>query len=160
MPLLINQQLTENDKWQVIADAEQALPESGAVLLPLSRFLEARESNSSLELAPLVNGDDDINQILELAGQLSLVAIEIPAFTDGRGFSFARMLRRQGYQGQIRAIGDVTRDRLAFLTRCGFDAFDIPADRYNDDIADAFKEISVTYQGSSDDPRPIYRRDS
>lgn len=159
MPLLINQQLTENDKWQTLTDAEQALPATGAVLLPLARFTEAQAEAGNLELAPLINGDDDINVVLEQADQLALIGIEIPAFTDGRGFSFARILRRAGYKGQIRAIGDVSQDRLAFLTRCGFDAFDIPAERYSDEITNAFDEISVNYQASADEPRPIYRRD-
>lgn len=158
MPLLINQQLIENDTWQLLTDEEQALPSDGAVILPLARFEQAKADGSSLELAPLVNGDDDINTLLEQADALPLIAIEIPAFTDGRGFSFARMLRRAGYKGQIRAIGDVTRDRLAFLTRCGFDAFQIPDDRYSDDILRALEEISVNYQGSADEPRPIYHR--
>jgi len=158
MPLLINQQLIENDHWQLLTDEEQALPADGAVVLPLSRFEQARAENSNLQLAPLVNGDDDVHALLELAPTLELVVIEIPAFTDGRGFSFARMLRRAGYEGQIRALGDVTRDRLAFLTRCGFDAFQVADDRYSDDILSALEEISVNYQGSSDEPRPIYHR--
>ncbi len=159
MPLLINQQLAENDKWQTLTDAEQPLPAAGAVLLPLERFTAAQAEAGSLELAPLVNGDDDINVVLEQLDQLTLVGIEISAFTDGRGFSFARILRRAGFKGQIRALGDVSQDRLAFLTRCGFDAFDIPAERYSNEIANAFGEISVNYQASSDEPRPIYRRD-
>lgn len=158
MPLLINQQLIENDSWQLLTDEEQALPADGSVILPLARFEQAKADGSALTLAPLVNGDDDVNALLELAPTLELIAIEIPAFTDGRGFSFARMLRRAGFKGQIRAIGDVTRDRLAFLTRCGFDAFQIPDDRYSDDILSALEEISVNYQGSADEPRPIYHR--
>ncbi|MCV6587546.1 MAG: DUF934 domain-containing protein [Marinobacterium sp.] len=158
MPLLINQQLIENDPWQLLTDDEQALPSDGAVILPLARFEQARADGSILQLAPLVSGDDDINALLEQADALALVAIEIPAFTDGRGFSFARILRRAGFKGQIRAIGDVTRDRLAFLTRCGFDAFQIADDRYSDDILSALAEISVNYQGSADEPRPIYNR--
>lgn len=159
MPLLINQQLAENDKWQTLTDAEQPLPTTGAVLLPLARFQDAKAADSSRELAPLINGDDEINAVLELADSLALVGIEITAFTDGRGFSFARILRRAGFKGQIRAIGDVSQDRLAFLTRCGFDAFDIPAERYSNEIANAFGEISVNYQASADETRPIYRRD-
>lgn len=157
MPLLINRQLIENDAWQLIEE-DQSIPADGQLILPLSRYLENQDALADRELAVQINGDDNIDAVIENMAQFPLVVVEVPAFTDGRGFSFARILRRKGYQGEIRAIGDVTRDRLEFLSRCGFNAFDIPADRYSDDILSAFEEMSVHYQGSSDDPRPIFRR--
>jgi len=44
--------------------------------------------------------------------------------TDGRGYSTARLLReRLGYQGELRAIGDIQRDQVHYLWQVGFDAF-------------------------------------
>lgn len=157
MPLLINRQLVENDAWQLIEE-DQSIPADGQLILPLPRYLENQEALAGRELAVQINGDDNIDAVIENIAQFPLIVVAVPAFTDGRGFSFARILRRKGYQGEIRATGDVTRDRLEFLSRCGFNAFDIPADRYSDDILSAFEEMSVHYQGSSDDPRPIFRR--
>jgi len=48
------------------------------------------------------------------------IVIEFPAFTDGRGFSHARRLRRAGFDGELLAGGDVLPDQWPFLQRCGF----------------------------------------
>ncbi|MBY4675460.1 DUF934 domain-containing protein [Marinobacterium arenosum] len=157
MPLLINRQLVDQDPWLRVED-EQALPADGALLLPLARYLDQKDQLAGRQLGVLINGDDDINSVIAEIDKLQLVAIEIPAFTDGRGFSFARLLRRAGFNGQVRAIGDVSRDRLEFMERCGFDAYDIPDDRFKPEIIEAFDEISVDYQGAADDPRPLFRR--
>jgi len=67
-------------------------------------------------------------------------------------------VRRSGFQGQLRAVGDVTRDRFEYLHRCGFDALQVPEDRFKPETLNAFGEIGVYYQGAVDDKRPIYRR--
>ena len=56
---------------------------------------------------------------------VSLLTIEFPAFTDGRGYSLARSLRRAGYAKELRATGDVLQDQIAFMERCGFNSFDL-----------------------------------
>lgn len=155
MPLLINRTPVENDPWITLED-EQAIPAEGAVILPLAQWLENRDALADREIGVLVNGEDDLEQVLALNGQVELIAVEFPAFTDGRGFSIARLLRRAGYQGQLRAVGDVTRDRLAYLERCGFDALDVPEERFKDEVLNAFDEVSVRYQGGASVTRPAY----
>jgi uncharacterized protein (DUF934 family) len=55
---------------------------------------------------------------------LPVIAVDFPSFTDGRGYSHARLLRdRYAYAGELRAIGDVQRDQLYYLSQSGFDAF-------------------------------------
>lgn len=62
---------------------------------------------------------------LELAG-ISLIEVLFPKFTDGRGYSMGWLLRRRlGYQGEMRAVGDVLFDQMQLMVRCGFDAFEI-----------------------------------
>ncbi|WP_417533085.1 DUF934 domain-containing protein [Marinobacterium stanieri] len=155
MPLLINRTPVENDPWIILED-EQAIPAEGAVILPLAQWLENRDALTGREIGVLVNGEDDLEQVLALNGQVELIAVEFPAFTDGRGFSIARLLRRAGYQGQLRAVGDVTRDRLAYLERCGFDALDVPEERFKNEVLNAFDEVSVRYQGGASVTRPAY----
>lgn len=155
MPLLINRTPVENDPWITLED-EQAIPAEGAVILPLAQWLENRDALTDREIGVQVNGEDDLEQVLALNGQVELIAVEFPAFTDGRGFSIARLLRRAGYQGQLRAVGDVTRDRLAYLERCGFDALDVPEERFKDEVLNAFDEVSVRYQGGASVTRPAY----
>jgi len=88
-----------------------------------------------------------------------VIALNFPSFTDGRHYSSARLLReRYGYKGEIRAIGDVLRDQLFYMRRCGFDAFAIRADRDPVDALEGLKDFSVTYQAAADDERPLFRR--
>lgn len=56
-----------------------------------------------------------------------VLAIPFESFTDGRGYSVARILRRQGFEGVLRAVGDNGLDQLFYLRRCGFDQAEISA---------------------------------
>ena len=88
-----------------------------------------------------------------------MVAIDFPKFTDGRGYSTAYNLRqRLGYQGQLRAIGDVLRDQLFSMQRVGFNAFDTRPDRSIHDAVKSLTDFSETYQASADEALPLYRR--
>ncbi|SEH98914.1 phosophoadenylyl-sulfate reductase (thioredoxin) [Paracoccus alkenifer] len=58
----------------------------------------------------------------------SLVAVEFPAMTDGRGFTLARLLREQGFSGRIRATGALIADQYAMARRVGIDEVQIPAE--------------------------------
>ena len=57
-----------------------------------------------------------------------LIAIDFPAFSDGRGFSIARYLREMGYQGRLRAVGRLIADQYAMARRVGFDEVEVAAD--------------------------------
>lgn len=162
MPLLINRELVDNDSWQLVGEEaleNNELP-SGDIIVPLAFYQENSDAliNHDGEVAIQLTGDDEIDGVLENPSQFPLIAIFIPALRDGRAFSIARLLKRAGFKGQIRAIGDVSHDRLDFLTRCGFDALEIPADRFSDEVFNAFSEFSVRYQGCEDDSRPVYRQ--
>ena len=94
---------------------------------------------------------DDLDDILDDLDSIALVALEFESFTDGRGYTQARRLReRYGYRGEIRAIGDVSRDHLAFMERCGFNAFELRTRGGLRDALDAFDEISDVYQPAAD----------
>jgi len=88
-----------------------------------------------------------------------VIAINFPTFNDGRGYSYAKILRdRFGYTNEIRAVGDVMRDQLFMMQRCGFNAYEIKAGKDIKDALKAFDDFSVTYQVSSDEHLPLYRR--
>ncbi|RTE65552.1 DUF934 domain-containing protein [Amphritea opalescens] len=159
MPLLINRAVVE-DSWLLVDEDNLAAHINDDIVVPFELFEQNLETllKADGQLGVQINGDQDVNLLLPHLAALALIAIEFPAFTDGRGFSFARILRRGGFTGQLRAVGDVTRDRLDHMQRCGFDAFAIPDDRYSDDILSAFGEVPVRYQGSTDDERPIFRQ--
>lgn len=159
MALLINQTVAD-DKWLRVDAETLAQHSADAVIVPFELFEAELESllASDQPLGVQINGDQNFELVLENIQRLSLVVLEFPAFTDGRGFSFARILRRNGFEGEIRATGDVGQDRLGYMTRCGINAFEIDDERFKPEFAAAFEEITVHYQGSADDERPIFRR--
>lgn len=58
----------------------------------------------------------------------ALIAIDFPAFTDGRGFSLARRLRELGFRGRLRAAGRLIADQYAMARRVGFDEVEVAPD--------------------------------
>jgi uncharacterized protein (DUF934 family) len=81
--------------------------------------------------------------------QLSLIAVQFPAFTDGRGYSSAYLVRaRLGWVGELRAVGDVLQDQLRAMQRVGFDSFALRAGKDPRRALAAFASISVVYQAS------------
>jgi uncharacterized protein (DUF934 family) len=133
-------------------------------LLPLSVWLAVREeflANPALAgkrvgvwLAP----SDEPGELAEDIARLPLIAVQFPAFTDGRGYSIGRLLReRYGYKGEMRAIGDVGRDHLFNLFHCGFNAFEIKASQKAEDAIAGLKDFTNGYQ-STQQRTPLYRR--
>jgi len=78
---------------------------------------------------------------------------------DGRSYSHAYKLRKRfNFTGEIRAIGDVKFDQLAFLTRTGCTAFELPEGENLETALRAFKEVSDVYQPSTDGAGLIFSR--
>jgi uncharacterized protein (DUF934 family) len=149
--------IVDDDFVHVADDAE--LPE-GKPIVTLARYKKA--GNELLARYPAlgvrVASDKLPSDIPEIA-RLALIAIEVPRFTDGRGYSVARMLRdRHGFTGELRAVGWVLRDNLFYLERCGFDAFELKPGKPLESALEAFGEFSAKYQADVDEKRPIYRR--
>lgn len=111
------------------------------------------------DLAPLLAPTDDPFALAPVHADLTLVAIEFPKFNDGRGLSIATLLRtRVGYRGELRAVGDVARDQLFQMARCGFDSFSLRADQDPQDALKAFADFGDAYQDSADGRGPVFRR--
>lgn len=106
-----------------------------------------------------VAGNCEVEKLEPQLSHLALVAIEFPKFTDGRGYSLARRLRDQlGYQGHIRAYGNVLRDQLGYMDRVGFDEFELDPNKDPKDALDAFAELTVKYQAAADERLPLWKR--
>jgi uncharacterized protein (DUF934 family) len=127
------------------------LPPATPVIVPLALWLQARAAliargNTGVWLAPA----DDPALIASDVKYLPVIAIDFPSFTDGRGYSTARLLReRFAFKGELRAIGDIQRDQLFYLREVGFDAFDVRDDK---DIIDALfglHDFSDGYQSTT-----------
>lgn len=102
--------------------------------------------------------DEDARALIPHLDRLALVEVAFPKFRDGRGYSSARILREAGYQGELRAQGDVLVDQIAFMRRCGFDSFmpDAPLDEAV--VADSLARYADVYQGAADAAVPVWRR--
>lgn len=106
-----------------------------------------------------LGGSDDPERLVGAFPDLALIAVHFPSFTDGRGYSTGRLLRsRYGWRGELRAIGDVQRDQLFYLARCGFDAFELREGEDAGRALEAYGDFSDTYQAAVDQPLPLFRR--
>ncbi|PWJ84194.1 uncharacterized protein (DUF934 family) [Pseudaminobacter salicylatoxidans] len=128
-PRLWTSQGFREDDWGHAESAEALDNGNGRVILPLRTFLDldpqARES-ARARLGVLLQPGDPLEAIAGLLNQLSLVALAFPAFSDGRSFSKAQLLRsRHGFQGVVRATGQVLVDQLPHMLRVGFDEFEV-----------------------------------
>lgn len=116
------------DEWQHAEDAA-ALAGNGRAILPLPVVLaldEAALNDARERLGVLLMPADPVEKIAGILDRLSLVALAFPAFSDGRSFSKAELLRsRHGYEGAVRATGQVLLDQLAHMLRVGFDQFEV-----------------------------------
>ncbi|MEH6388314.1 MULTISPECIES: DUF934 domain-containing protein [Pseudomonas] len=137
------------------------LSNSDDLLVPLplwqehSHALLARDGG----LGVWLEADEEVELIADDLQHFQVVALNFPVFSDGRHYSSARLLReRYKYQGEVRAIGDVLRDQLFYMKRCGFDAFALRADRDPYEALESLKDFSVTYQAATDEPLPLFRR--
>lgn len=153
---LIKMGQPEQDEW-ALSRLEEGLPARRPVIVPLALWQAHRDDQG---LAPWLASDTELTP--ELAEELAhapLVAIDFPAFTDGRGYTLARLLReRHGYEGEVRAIGDVLVDQLFYMTRCGFDALALREDQHLDDALRALGAFSVSYQPAVDQAEALFER--
>lgn len=155
----------EPDDWRVLglAPGEEvpALLPDGPILVPLAAW-KARRDELLARAGPVgvwLKPDEDPAELGSDMHALRLIAVHFPRFTDGRGYSSAVLLRRRhGYRGELRAIGDVGRDQLFYQKRCGFDSFSLAPHRDPEAALAGLETFSVRYQGSVDDPLPLFRK--
>lgn len=109
-------------------DAETGAAADGDALVPLTLFLADAEAYLSRggKTAVVIEAGDDVAKVEPYLDRLALVAVDFPSFSDGRGFSAARILREQmGYKGDIRALGKYILDQVPLARRCGVSSFEI-----------------------------------
>ncbi|MEZ0602595.1 DUF934 domain-containing protein [Paraburkholderia sp. IW21] len=168
MASIIKNRAIVNDDWTVVRPAEDGtlpavneLP-AGKVLVPLALWQAERDaliaSRRAADIGVWLAPDSEPADIAGDFDKIALIGVDFPVFRDGRGYSIGRLLReRYGYKGELRSIGDVLRDQLAFMFRCGFDAYALREDKDFDDALKAFDEFSVQYQGAVN-ASPLFRR--
>jgi uncharacterized protein (DUF934 family) len=151
MPLVKQGRIT-TDLFVHIADGAE-LPGDGAILVPAARFLDDPEAvlKRAGKVGVIWPNNRDLDDLVPYLDRLAAVALVFPSFRDGRAYSQARLLReRHGYEGELRATGQVLRDQFVFMSRAGFDAFEVKKDADADAFAETMKRYSVFYQPTGD----------
>lgn len=147
------------DPWLRIDD-DVSLPAGGDVIVSLARWCEASTalSHHAGRIGIVVDSEVDIDTLAPSLPAVDLIVLEFATFVDGRHYSNAVRLRTfYAFSGEIRAAGDVQRDQLAYLQRCGFDAFEVADDV---DVAAFLRgadDFSGVYQYALDRRTPAYR---
>ncbi len=141
-----------DDPWVSLADDAEA-PADGPVIVTLARWQADRDrlAGRNQPLGVRFKSDQSPASIADDLGRFAVIALEFPKFTDGRAYSYARLLReRYGYEGEVRAVGNVLRDQFLFMHRCGFDAFEVADGEAAAGWQQALSEIGVVYQSTGD----------
>ena len=116
------------DDWRH-ADTAEALAGNGRFILPLQAFLDLDPDVRRLaneRVGVLLAPAEPADVIVPYLAELSLVVLAFPVFSDGRSFSKAELLRsRHGYEGPLRATGQVLIDQLPHMLRLGFTEFEV-----------------------------------
>lgn len=162
---IIKDKAVINDDWIVLRLEEGEAPDSitipdGKVIVPLKVWqAQGTALAGRAEIGVWIASDERPEELKGEVEKFAVIAVDFPKFSDGRGYSIAYNLRaRLGYNGELRAIGDVLRDQMFYMQRVGFNAFATRPDR---DIHEALKgltDFSETYQISWDQKSPLFRR--
>jgi uncharacterized protein (DUF934 family) len=139
---------------------------AGKVILPLSIWFARKDALaarlSAGEIGVWLETHELVEALAESTPDLNIfpvIAVNFERFPDGRGYSTATLLStRYGFKNELRAIGDVLRDQLFLMKRCGFNAYQIRADRSAEEALASLQDFSEPYQGAVDISQPLWRR--
>jgi uncharacterized protein (DUF934 family) len=167
---IIKERRLQDDAWKVVnlVDGEAAIDVClpvGPLLVPLAVWkakkacLIHREYEHGTPLGICLAPEDRVEDIAADIDDFTVIAVHFPKFADGRGYSAGRQLReRYGYDGELRAFGDIGRDQIFYLNRVGFDSFVLGEGRSAEDALKAFDDFPESYQAGADQPIPLFRR--
>jgi uncharacterized protein (DUF934 family) len=156
MPLIKNGSFAENE-WVAVGD-EGALPTDVPVLVSLSRWQAERETliGRNAPVGVTLASSEAPEAIVEDLDRIQIVDLQFPTFKDGRGYSYARLLReRYGFDGEIRASGEVLHDQWFAMSRCGIDVFEVPEGTTLEAFNSAMSEFSLVYQATGDGRKTV-----
>ncbi len=137
----------------VSAAGLEVLPESGDLIVSLDQWRESRDALIARgdALGIVLKSDEHPDAIADDVQHFSVIALEFPAFTDGRAYSYARILRDEyGFEKELRAVGDVLLEQLLYMNRVGFNSFEIVGDNDLEQWKVAVADFTVWYQPTND----------
>ena len=146
-----------DDAWryagEIVADSDPAAQSAAGTIVPLTQFLAdpaAHSGPNSQAVGVRVGPADKVEDLAPHLDGIALVAVEFPSIGEGRGYSFARLLRQQyGFKGEIRAVGAaVKRDLLLAMARTGFDAFELAPGQDLKQALEGLSTFTLAYQAA------------
>lgn len=152
MALIKDRQLAD-DPYLNITDADE-MPDHGPVIVSLARWQKDSDRLRSRgePFGVRLRSDEHPEVIADQLHRFAVVALEFPTFRDGRAYSYARLIReRYGFEGELRAVGDVLLEQLHYMDRVGFNAFEFDSTEPEKAFQIASRDFSVWYQPSGDD---------
>ena len=162
--LLIKDQQLSNNYWQLIDEGEtvdlSSVADSEHIILPFSRWQENQSTVlGKANIGLWLDSHESAEPLASVCHDITLIAINFPVFSDGRGYSYARTLRDYfAYRGEIRAIGDILPDQMYFYQRCGFNSFLLRSDVNPETAINCLNDFSISYQAGSDQSTPIFHQ--
>src|SRR5215472_18461946 len=141
--------------WTLLADG----PGGVSTIVPLDRWRKEREAllSAGAAVGVLLPNTVDVDAVYPELAERPLIALEFPTFADGRALSQAVVLRsRLGFTGELRAVGDIIRDLICWLGRCGFDTIVPRQDQDLEACRLALSELGVSYQAAADGRIPAW----
>ncbi|MCC6194273.1 MAG: DUF934 domain-containing protein, partial [Burkholderiales bacterium] len=98
MRRLIRRGALAHDPYLLVRGAASLadVPDGVPVIVPLALWLADREALAARgEVGVLLAPADDPDALAPDLASVALVAVDFPSFTDGRGYSIARLLRER-----------------------------------------------------------------
>jgi uncharacterized protein (DUF934 family) len=167
-PQVLRKGAVVEDDWRLLEDGLVEQPDrdgggaaGGKTIVPLARWRQQRDAllASSTAVGVLLPNTEDVDALYPEVGDRPLIALQFPGFADGRALSQAVVLRtRLGFTGELRAVGDIIRDLVFWLGRCGFDAIVPRPDQDLEACRLALAELPMSYQAAADGRTPVWIR--
>ncbi|MGA9658358.1 MAG: DUF934 domain-containing protein [Asticcacaulis sp.] len=155
-PTLINDAgvVLVND-WTLLAD-EDARGSDGQYVLSFERALSELDGLNG-RYGVRINPGQDVRSLAPFLDKIALIEVAFPGYRDGRGYSTARILRQDlGFDGPIRAVGDILRDQLLLMLRCGVSEFVVKDHDPVEALASAKARFTTFYQSAADAHAPAW----
>jgi len=131
----------------VLLSEEDTPSGSSNEAMPLEGFLAWAEHDSAGERGVIIEPGETVDRLQAVLHRAAYVAISFPKFSDGRGYSHARRLRKNmEYSGPIVSFGDVLRDQLMHMQRCGMSAYMMREDQDLEASLEVFERFPSYYQ--------------
>ncbi|KAB0681462.1 DUF934 domain-containing protein [Aureimonas leprariae] len=126
MSVLLGADGRKDDVFAAVDDISELSLNDGPVLVPLTVIDEALTHRRNVAIGLAVDNNAPVCALEEYFDKVALIAVAFPSFSDGRGFTLAKRLRRAGFTGTLRARGPLIADEFHDALACGFDEVEVP----------------------------------